>query len=51
MFSIIVFKKGSSSTPKSASHKILFLRSIFSSQLLEQILDKYCIVSIDEVIF
>ena len=51
MFSIIVFKKGSPSTPKSVSHKILFLRSIFSSQLLEQFLNKYYIVNIDEASF
>ena len=51
MFSIIVFKKGSPSTPKSVSHKILFLRSIFSSQLLEQFLNKYYIVNINEASF
>ena len=51
MFSIIVFKKGSHSTQKSVSHKILFLRSIFSSQLLEQFLNKYYIVNIDEASF
>ena len=51
MLSIIVFKKGSHSTQKSVSHKILFLRSIFSSQLLEQFLNKYYIVNIDEASF